>query len=301
MRPLIPWFSPPVLQIPVPDAVGRFLADVLGLAAPIHAVPVHGFGVLVAAGFLLGGRVAMERTARVGLDAEHINKLLGWLVIGTFVGGHVGYGLMYRPAEFFAQPALFLKMWDGLASWGGFAVCVPLALYYFRSRNLPFWPYIDSLAIGLGLGWFLGRMGCFVAHDHIGPPTNFFLGVYGICEPGDNKLPGIACHDVGLYEGLWSLITFGAMLALDRAPRVPGFYALFLGLAYTPMRFALDFLRPDGSDHRYLGFTPAQYWCVIAFIGCAFALRARLRSGDAPVWAPPGSRPPVDVSVQPSR
>lgn len=295
MRPLIPWFPQPVLPIPVPEALGQLISSLFGFAEPLHSIPVHGFGVLVAAGFLLGGRVAMDRATRVGLDAEHINKLVGWLVIGTFVGGHVGYGLMYRPAEFFAHPALFLKMWDGLSSWGGFLVCIPLAFYYFRSNKLPMWPYLDNLAIGLGLGWFLGRMGCFVAHDHIGPPTNFFLGVYGICEPGNNKIADVACHDVGLYEGLWSLITFGVMLALDRRARVPGFYVYFLGLTYAPMRFCLDFLRPDGSDHRYAGFTPAQYWCAVAFVVCVVALRVRLASGDAPVWAAPGTRRPANA------
>src|SRR5690606_5108897 len=107
----------------------------------------------------------MQRAARSGLDGERINQVLTWLVIGTFIGGHWGYGLMYARDEYFADPIKFLQFWHGLSSFGGFVVCVPLAFYFFRRYRLPMWHYMDSLAFGMGIGWFLGRMGCTVAHD----------------------------------------------------------------------------------------------------------------------------------------
>ena len=92
MHPLIPWFQQPVLHIPVPAPVGEAVANVLGWSKPLTDIPIHGFGVLVALGFMFGARVAMDRARRVGLDPEKINQVVGWLVVGTFVGGHVGYG-----------------------------------------------------------------------------------------------------------------------------------------------------------------------------------------------------------------
>ncbi len=136
MEPLIPYFQVPVIHI--------------------GPLPIHGFGMLVALGFILGGNVAQWRAERAGLDREAINKLLGYLVIGTFVGGHVGYGLMYEPREYLSNPIKFLQFWQGLSSFGGFVVCVPLSFWFFRHHKLPVWPYMDSLAIGLSLGWFLG-------------------------------------------------------------------------------------------------------------------------------------------------
>lgn len=293
MRPLIPWFEQPVLNIPV-GPLGDVLASISGSKTPIESVPIHGFGVLVALGFMVGGRIAMDRAKRVGLDPEQINQLIGWLVLGTFVGGHVGYGLMYQPDEFLANPALFLRLWDGLSSWGGFLACLLLSIWFFRTRSLSFWSYMDNVAFGLGIGWFFGRMGCFVAHDHPGPATDFYLGVYGVCPPGHNRLPDLACHDMGLYEALWSLATFGVMLLLDRKPRVPGFYPLLMGLLYTPTRFFMDFLRPESTDARWLdftgvGLTGAQVWSAVFFVVCAALMRQRLASGDAPLWRPPGA------------
>jgi hypothetical protein len=88
------------------------------------------------------------------------------------------------------------------------------------------------------------------------------------------------------------------MLLLDRKARVPGFYPLFLTLAYTPTRFLMDFLRPEDTDAHYFGLTPAQYWCVIIFFGAAALLRSRLNSGDAPVWAAHAPVPVPDQKVK---
>jgi phosphatidylglycerol:prolipoprotein diacylglycerol transferase len=126
----------------------------------------------------------MQRAGRVGLDANAINRLIGWLVVGTFVGGHVGYGLLYAPNEYFANPVEFLKVWHALSSFGGFVACVPLTIWFFRRNNLPVLPYADCVAYGLTIGWCLGRLGCFVAHDHPGTAADgFFLGNYADRSP----------------------------------------------------------------------------------------------------------------------
>jgi phosphatidylglycerol:prolipoprotein diacylglycerol transferase len=304
---MIPYFEVPVFDIPTP-----FLSF-LG----IEHVPIHGFGVLVMLGFVIGGNVAMKRAERTGLDPEAINQVLGWLVIGTFVGGHVGFGLMYAPEEYFADPIKFLQFWQGLSSFGGFVVCVPLAFYFFRSNKLPIWPYMDSLAIGLSMGWFLGRMGCTVAHDHPGTPTDFFLGIH--CRPTEGatlEFPGwmtdshgdlrwgpcredgnfvqsitdqvdpatfegvLAAHDMGFYEALWSLSVFFLFIALDRTARKPGFYVCLLGVLYAPVRFGMDFLRPESTDVRYFDLTPGQWWSIVFLVVSAYGLYVRMKSED---------------------
>jgi phosphatidylglycerol---prolipoprotein diacylglyceryl transferase len=273
VHPLIPWFEPPILKIPLGDTV----------------IPLHGFGFLVALGFIFGGRAAMNRAKRLGLDPEVINRLIGWLVAGTFIGGHVGYGLMYKPEEYLANPVEFLKVWQGLSSFGGFVVCVPISIWFFWKEKVRVWPFLDCLAYGMAIGWFFGRMGCFVAHDHPGTETRFWLGAYGICQPHGNKM--VACHDMGLYEGLWALAVFGLFQLLDRWPLKPGTLVLTLGLLYGPVRFLMDFLRPEATDARYAGFTPGQYWAAIFTVVCVGALVARIRSSDSAIG-------PAAVSIE---
>lgn len=272
MKPLIGPFDPPVLDM------GVFDFPFFG-ALPLK---IHGFGVLVALGFVIGGNIAMARAKKTGQDPETYNRLIFWLVVGVFVGGHIGYGLMYKPDEYLADPIKFLHMWEGLSSFGGFVACVPICIWFFRREKLPVWHAIDTVAIGLTFGWFLGRMGCFVAHDHPGTVTDFYLGVYGIC-PGLNA--NTACHDMGLYEALWSLSMYLLFRHLDKIPRVPGLYPLLLGSVYGPVRFMMDFLRPESTDVRYNGFTPGQYWAVVLTLLAWTLLIRRLRSGDAPAWS----------------
>lgn len=274
MQPLIPFYEVPIFQL--------------------GPLALHGFGLLVALGFLFGGNVASARAERTGLDGERIQQVLGWLVVGTFVGGHVGYGLMYDRDAYFADPIKFLQFWQGLSSFGGFVVCVPLAFYFFRKHKLPVWPYMDALAVGLALGWFLGRMGCTVAHDHPGTPSNFILAKYcrpveghtlelpsfmtapgahdlrwGPCRDGGAPILDIAdkvdpatfqgvlaAHDMGFYEALWSLSVFGLFLLLERIrPWKPGVFVTLLGVLYAPTRFAMDFLRPESTDNRWFADT----------------------------------------------
>lgn len=156
MLAVIPFYPRIIFHIPLPGGL------------PMESLEIHGFGILVAMGFLLGGWLSMARARRHGDDPDAINRLIGWLVVGTFIGGHVGYGLMYELEGYLSDPIRFLYVWEGLSSIGGFAVCVPLTVYFFRRYKLRLWPNLDHMAFGFALGWFFGRMGCTVAHDHPG-------------------------------------------------------------------------------------------------------------------------------------
>lgn len=251
---------------------------------PVGPVSIHGFGILVALGFLFGSSVAQKKARKFGGDAEAVNRLVGWLVVGTFIGGHLGHVLWYEPDSLARDPELFvglvkkltsfqrpglddvpmtLRVWQGLSSFGGFVVCVPLTVWFFWKNKKPFFPHGDALAIGFTLGWFFGRMGCFSAHDHPGTQTNFWLGVYGMCD-GHNV--DKACHDLGLYEALWSGAMWVLFERLSRRPRFPGFYCAVLALSYAPFRFFLDLFRSSSVDVRYAGLTPAQYGTIALFV-----------------------------------
>jgi prolipoprotein diacylglyceryltransferase len=85
---------------------------------------------------------------------------------------------------------------------------------------------------------------------------------------------------MGFYEALWSLSMYGFFRIIDRVPRTAGIYALLLGAAYGPVRFAMDFLRSEATDGRIAGFTPGQWWSLVFFVVCVGLLIWRVRSGD---------------------
>jgi phosphatidylglycerol:prolipoprotein diacylglycerol transferase len=265
MHPIIPCFDRIVFHLP------KFLGS----------FPLHGFGILVASGFLLGAQIGTRKCKRDGLDPEMVNRLLFWIVVGVFVGGHLGDAFLYHWDEYAADPIKFLQPWSGLSSFGGFFACaIFVAIFLWRTR-VPFWPFADVVAYGLAIGWFMGRMGCTAAHDHPGSASDFWLAIpwpeYTRVATGMKFLGcDAARHDLGFYEALYTLLVVLAFVWLDRKPRFPGFFMGWLVTTYAPVRFAMDFLRTDdikydflwrfGLRHLgldYFGLTPGQYGSLI--------------------------------------
>ena len=118
-------------------------------------------------------------------------------------------------------------------------------------------------------------------------PDHGRMAPWGPCETDASV---VAAHDMGFYEALWSLTMLGIFLYLDRIPRKPGIYAPLLGTAYGFVRFFMDFLRPEWTDVRYLGLTPAQYWSVIFFVVFGAILIRQLRSDAEPYWTLEGAK-----------
>jgi phosphatidylglycerol:prolipoprotein diacylglycerol transferase len=216
-------------------------------------ISIHAFGVLVALGILGGMRLIRRRATALGMDAVLAERLTMWVLMGGFAGAHLFDRLVYFPADTLAHPLSLLRFWDGLSSFGGFlGSIVAAAIFVHRAHLGPQkWPYLDLIAYALPTGWFFGRTGCFLAFDHPGFETSFFLA--------QRYSDGVVRHNLGLDEALFTLPLALLFLWQGRGTRVrsPGFFAGLLAVLYAPVRFLLDYLRFD--DVRYWHFTPGQY------------------------------------------
>lgn len=263
----IPWFQAEAWVFPLP-AVAPITLFGWTLELPPD-VQVHPFGILVAAGVILGAMIAERRARAVGLDPIAISGLSGHVIIFGFVIGHVFDSLAYHPEVVLERPVLLLEIWNGLSSFGGFLGAIVGALVWQRRR--PGHPSIrvaaDPIAFSFPFGWLFGRLGCFITHDHPGRVTMFPLGVadYQVGYP-----PYQVRHDLGLYEVLWSLAVIPLFLFLARRERPRGLFLGLLPVLYAPVRFGLDFLRAtdlDSSDPRYFGLTPGHYAAIALLAG----------------------------------
>lgn len=259
---------------------------------------IYSFGVLVALGFWLGSIVGQRKSVRDNIDPEILNRLVGWLVAGVFVGGHLGHALFYEPKYYMENPMELLRVWDGISSFGGFIACAIIVYVIFKRLKAPVLALGDMVFYGLAMGWGFGRLGCFSVHDHPGTQTDFFLGVYGTC-PGTGADPLLACHPLGLYEAIHSFALFGLFMILERGPkRWPGFYVFLSCITYGPLRFYLDTLRHPDTDARYFGLTPAQYGSiVVTLIGIGIWVAQRNKAPGVPLKdGTPGSMPKPDAA-----
>jgi phosphatidylglycerol:prolipoprotein diacylglycerol transferase len=260
----IPWFK--LEGIPIP-----------GLPPSIAIQP---FGLLVAAGVILGARVAERRATRLGIKPELISDFISHVVFIGFVLGHIFDRLAYEPEIILHDPLDLLMPWRSLSSFGGFFGAVVGAFIWRWRRGFHVTIPLDQVAFGMPVGWLFGRTGCFVVHDHPGRLTNFFLAVdnyqYGNLIVGPR-------HDLGLYEVLWSALMIPLFFWLDKKPRPYGFYTGIIAVLYAPFRFGLDFLRE--VDTTYAGLTPGHYSSIVAFLLGVFVLVRAYRKPVGPIPA----------------
>jgi len=244
----IPWFK----------LEGWFAIESIGFPG------IQPFGLLVAIGVLSGARVSEWRAKRLGIKQEVLADGIAHIVISGFLLGHVFDVVTYYPEKLLEAPWELLMPWKSLSSYGGFFGAVAGGFLWRWRRGFPLLPVFEQVGFGMPLGWFFGRLGCFVVHDHPGSVTTFFLGVENFQYPG---LPTATRHDLGLYEVIWSAVVMLLFLWLDRKPRPTGFFTSWIIILYAPVRFGLDFLRE--ADRSYLGLTPGHYSSIVA-LGMGF-------------------------------
>ena len=232
----------------------------------IGPVTIYVWGLLVAMGIIAGITFAYFFCKKYLLSGEVILDMAIWVLVGAFIMARVFHILFYNPVYFVENPGEVIKFWHGGASsLGGFVGGVISIWLFAKKRNFTFkelLPYFDIGALGLWLGWGIGRIGCFLIHDHPGTLTHFFLGV---------KYPDGVRFDLGLLESILGFILFIVFYFLFKK-LIKVRFGLVAGLSmasYAVVRFLFDFLRatPDfpGGDLRYLSLTPAQ-WGMLAVL-----------------------------------
>ncbi len=256
-------------------------------------LPIDPWATLVCIGIVVGLEVARHRAVKLGLDVRDIVDGAVFIVCMGFVMAHVVTVVFYKP-ERLAEEGIWaiLKVWEGFASSGGFIGAILGAwLFYGFIRKRPALRHADIICFGFPFGWFFGRMGCGVVHDHIGAVTTFPLGMQ---FPPWHSAAGLR-HELGLYEMVYMIPVCLLFLYWGQRDRVPGFFLGWFAVLYAPARFVLDFLRNADLEHqdlRYIGLTPAQYGMVALFLAGAWLLWSRDHAGYVPVEMGAAAREP---------
>lgn len=232
---------------------------------------VHVWGMMVALGIAAGITLAYFFCKKYLFSGEVVLDMAIWMLVGAFIMARVFYVVFYNPVYFVENPEEIIKFWNGGASsLGGFTGAAASLWLFAKKRHFTFkelLPYFDIGALGLWLGWGIGRIGCFLTHLHPGKISNFVLAV---------KYNGGARFDLGLLESAAGFLIFIIFyLLFDKLIRRRwGLVAGFSAGSYAVIRFFLDFLRatPDfpGGDVRYFFLTPAQ-WGMLALL-CGLTL-----------------------------
>lgn len=220
-----------------------------------------------------------------------MGDLMVWVILGTILGGRLGFVLFYEPEAFLADPLKIVRLWEGGMAFHGGLIGVVVAIWLFsRSRQVHPLSVGDVLAAGTPVGLFLGRLANFVNGELWGRPTSL---PWGIVFDHDPRAGPMARHPSQLYEAMLEGLILFAILAwlawTTSALRRPGVIAGWFLMLYGLMRFLVEFVRewkPIQSDEALIAglFTTGQLLSVpMMLIGLLILLlRPRLASLISP-------------------
>lgn len=260
-------------------------------------IPIQSFGMIVAAGVLIGAALLRRYGEWHGVSDEHIRGLTGWVTVSGFIGAHVFDVLAYQWHDLVRDPLLLVEVWKGISSYGGFiGGAVGFAIYVWWKR-LPVRMMADTTIVGLLPAFSIGRIGCTVVSDHIGAAVDAakWYAAIAMDYPRAQNLAHLAEHypgssefirawNLGLVEFLYLVPVNAFVLWLAfRSKKRPnaGLVTALTGMLYAPVRFGLDFLRPEETDPRYLSLTFAQWASLIAFAVSAYVAVKVIQNGAA--------------------
>lgn len=171
----------------------------------------------------------------------------------------------------------------GLAYYGGLVGGTAAALWVLRRDGLPLLKVVDVTAMGVAMGLFFGRIGCFLAGCCYGVITDHPFGAvfpaWSAASEGQFRegllshpaMPSHPVHPTQLYEALGCLFISVALSQwAPRRQRFDGQTGLLFLLAYGALRFALEYLRAD--DRGLYGGLSTSQWISVAIAVAVFVL-----------------------------
>ncbi len=148
---------------------------------------IRWYGLAYMFGFVTGAMlmIFMAKRGRRTLPADLVMDFLTYVVLGTMIGGRLGYAIFYDPkllTSWDAQVSLFgqqvpvwnlLAVWEGgMASHGGIAGIMIAAVLFARRHKISWMHLGDLTTLGGAIGIVSGRIANFINGELMGRTVN---------------------------------------------------------------------------------------------------------------------------------
>jgi len=209
---------------------------------------VRYYGLLFAAGFLLGYYILEKMFKRESIPAEWLDKLFIYVLIATVVGARLGHVIFYGWSDYSKNPLEILKVWHGgLASHGG-AIGILIAMWLYSkyvTKKSPIWT-LDRLVVPVALAGCFIRLGNLMNSEIVGRVSNVsWAFIFPRADVADPMMPR---HPSQLYEAICYLFIFAFLMYLywrtDARNKQGLIFGVFLIGVFTA-RFLIEFIKEN--------------------------------------------------------
>ena len=249
---------------------------------------VHWYGIMYLVAFTAGWWLARLRAKKPGSTwkAGDVDDFMFFCMLGTILGGRLGYVLFYGLTFWAKDPWYPIKVWDGGMSFHGGLLGVIIALTIFAVRRRRRVADVFDFAAPLpGIGLFAGRIGNFINGELWGRFDDPSLPWAMVFPQSGSLRPR---HPSPLYEfALEGVLLFALLWLYARRPRRIGQVSGAFLVGYGVMRFIAEYFREPDSflGLLALGMSMGQ-WLCLPMIAAGIAL-----------WAWATTRPPEPTSA----
>lgn len=241
----------------------------------LFGLPLHWYGTIIAAGFILAYIYISKRSKEFGITNEDLIDLLLWAVPFSIVGARIYY-VVFDYSLYKGHFWDIFKIWKGgIAIYGAIIAGVITVILVCRHKKLSIGATLDLFAFGLLIGQCVGRWGNFVNREAFGRETTAF------CRMGLTDASGatVYVHPTFLYESLWNFVGFLLLHLFSKKVQrkydgqIFAMYAAWYGLG----RALIEGLR---TDSLYLFSTGIRVSQLVAGITCFAALAFLAANGS---------------------
>ncbi|MFM7280497.1 MAG: prolipoprotein diacylglyceryl transferase [Planctomycetia bacterium] len=238
--------------------------------------PLRSFGIMLAAGFLLGSWILGKLAERYGddpkQDPERLARVTVWILFGVVLGARLLYIIVevgqQSPVgkDFVAHPIEMLKVWNGgLVMYGGLFGAIALGMWKARMEKLRVLHALDLGLIAGFIGLAVGRIGCYLVGDDYGSivPPQYATLPWPITLHVPEVLPeGSLFGEENAGQVLWATQNWMSIKALIvaaigywtlRHRRYAGQVALTCLFSYAILRGGIEFFRGDSVRGLWFG------------------------------------------------
>ncbi|HJG66621.1 prolipoprotein diacylglyceryl transferase [Staphylococcus cohnii] len=217
------------------------------IAFELGPISVHWYGIIIAAGILLGYFIAQESVKRIGFDKDILIDIIFWSAIFGFIAARIYFVIFQWP--YYAQHPIEIPLiwYGGIAIHGGLIGGFITGIFVCKQKNINPFQIGDVIAPSLILGQGIGRWGNFMNHEaHGGPVSKSFLENIHIPDFIINNMyiDGQYYQPTFLYESIWDILGFVILISLRKHLRIGDTFALYL-IWYSIGRFFVEGLRTD--------------------------------------------------------
>jgi len=247
-------------------------------------VTIYTYGILLAAAYLLGLKLAMVRAKARQLDEARILDLGIYIIVSALIGAKLLL-LVTDFSTYLANPRELLTLVRVAGVfYGGLILAVLVAIWYIRRVGLPLWTTCDVFAPGIALGHVVGRLGCLFAGCCYGKPTTMPWGIV-FTDPFAAANTGtplnVALHPTQLYEaGAEAIILFLLLATESRGRRYPGRTFWLYMLLYAISRYIIEIYR--GDPRGSIGIFSTSQFISVLLAPLALIMLIYLRRATTP-------------------